>query len=142
MANQDYYQEGYYQQDPSGAQPTPPPFEPEKQKMFSNIFSFKGRIRRLEYGLTYIAIYALSVVVGFVVGIISGIYGVDESSATLLVYIAMLPLLYVQWAQGAKRCHDRGNSGWYQIIPFYIFVMFFGDGESGENEYGSNPKGE
>jgi uncharacterized membrane protein YhaH (DUF805 family) len=44
-------------------------------------------------------------------------------------------------AQGAKRCHDRGNSGWYLLIPFYVFWMLFADSDIGANEYGLNPKG-
>jgi uncharacterized membrane protein YhaH (DUF805 family) len=44
-------------------------------------------------------------------------------------------------AQGAKRCHDRGNSGIWQIIPFYGLWMLFADGDLGRNEYGANPKG-
>ncbi len=43
--------------------------------------------------------------------------------------------------QGKKRCNDIGVSGWYQIIPFCIFVLIFKDGEQGENKYGPNPKG-
>ena len=42
---------------------------------------------------------------------------------------------------GAKRCHDRGNSGFFQFIPFYGLWMLFGDGEPGTNQYGPNPKG-
>jgi uncharacterized membrane protein YhaH (DUF805 family) len=49
-------------------------------------------------------------------------------------------MIWFLWAQNAKRCHDRGNSGWYQLIPFYFLVLLFGDGEEGENEYGDNPK--
>jgi uncharacterized membrane protein YhaH (DUF805 family) len=55
--------------------------------------------------------------------------------------IAYIPMLWFLWAQGAKRCHDRGNSGFYQIIPFYGFWMLFADSEKGVNEYGPNPKG-
>ena len=55
----------------------------------------------------------------------------------LLLYI---PMIWILLAQGAKRCHDRGNSGWYQIIPFYYFVMWFGEGERNRNQYGEDPK--
>jgi uncharacterized membrane protein YhaH (DUF805 family) len=44
-------------------------------------------------------------------------------------------------AQGAKRCHDRNNSGWYQLIPFYFIWILFGDSDTGFNDYGPNPKG-
>ena len=39
-----------------------------------------------------------------------------------------------------KRCHDLGNSGWFQLIPLYGFWMIFQDGIKGNNEYGINPK--
>ena len=97
-------------------------------KMFSAPFSFDGRIRRTEYGLSFI-IYIFSYVI--IVGLI------NASSVFGLAYI---PLLWFLWAQGAKRCHDRGNSGWYQIIPFYVFWMIFAEGYKDSNEYGNSPK--
>jgi uncharacterized membrane protein YhaH (DUF805 family) len=101
--------------------------------MFKTPFSFEGRIRRTEYGLTYIIYIAAAVILSFI-----GEAGSEIASFLLLAYI---PLLWFLWAQGAKRCHDRGNSGWYQIIPFYVFWMLFADSNIGENEYGPNPKG-
>jgi uncharacterized membrane protein YhaH (DUF805 family) len=99
--------------------------------MFKNPFSFKGRIRRTEYGISFI-IYV--VVAGFLnVLLETG----DEFAFLGLAYI---PLMWFIWAQGAKRCHDRGNNGWYQIIAFYGLWMLFADGEPGVNEYGPNPK--
>ena len=58
-----------------------------------------------------------------------GIVGVaaesDAASALLILYLIMLvPYFWFIWAQGAKRCHDRGNSGWFQIIPFMAYGCF------------------
>ena len=101
--------------------------------MFKNPFSFEGRIRRTEYGLTIIIKYASSFIIGFFIG--------SAGLGDGMMYIFLIPVYWFQLAQGAKRCHDRGNSGWYQIIPFYPLWMFFADSDNGINEYGPNPKG-
>lgn len=101
--------------------------------MFKKPFSFKGRIRRLEFGLSYL-IY-LILVYGFE-------FGIDENSDLVILGFLAIPLLWFVLAQGAKRCHDRGNSGWYILIPFYLLWMLFAESDYGENEYGLNPKGE
>ncbi len=98
------------------------------KKMFSSAFSFDGRIRRTEYGLSFIIyIIAYSIIIGIV-------------QTSVVFALAYIPLLWFLWAQGAKRCHDRGNSGWYQIIPFYVFWMIFAEGDKVQNEYGVSPK--
>jgi len=96
--------------------------------MFKKPFSFEGRIRRTEYGITVI-IYT----------IISWIMQVAVIEIPFL-FIFFIPMIWFYLAQGAKRCHDRGNSGWYQIIPFYSLWMIFGNSDVGENEYGPRPK--
>jgi uncharacterized membrane protein YhaH (DUF805 family) len=63
-----------------------------------------------------------------------------ESGEAPYIIFAAIPLLWFVWAQGAKRCHDLGQSGWYQIIPFYVLWMIFGSGKNGINRYGVNPK--
>lgn len=106
--------------------------------MFKNPFSFEGRIRRLEYGLSYIIYAGLC---GFV-SIMVTMLGVPASgTATIVSLVLYIPVLWFMLAQGAKRCHDRGNSGVWQIIPFYHLWMIFADGDIGDNEYGPNPKG-
>ena len=103
--------------------------------MFKSPFSFKGRIRRTEFGLSAI-IYLIPAI------LINGFMEESEDTATvLLLLLASIPLFWFYLAQGAKRCHDRGNSGWFQIIPFYVFWLLFADGDNGVNDYGPNPKG-
>ncbi len=99
-----------------------------KNKFFAAPFSFDGRIRRMEFGVSliiYMLIYS------------SLLKMIGDNSFLSLIFI---PLVWFFLAQGAKRCHDRGNSGWYQIIPFYIFWMLFAEGDSHNNAYGSSPK--
>lgn len=109
-----------------------------KPGMFRNPFSFTGRIRRTEYGLSMIICFFINL---FMQGIVNVAAESDAASALLILYLIMLiPYLWFIWAQGAKRCHDRGNSGWFQIIPFYGLWMLFAEGEVGTNEYGNSPK--
>lgn len=100
--------------------------------MFKNPFSFEGRIRRSEYGITLIINAIAS-------QIILAIIRASNGDAAILA-LAFIPMALFGWAQGAKRCHDIGNSGWWQLIPFYSLWMIFQDGQPGLNEYGVNPK--
>lgn len=101
-----------------------------KKGMFTNPFSFNGRIRRTEYGISLIIYFILVTFVNVIV----------QSGEVPIIGLAYIPILWFLWAQGAKRCHDVGNNGWWQIIPFYVFWLLFQEGQSGINEYGVNPK--
>jgi uncharacterized membrane protein YhaH (DUF805 family) len=101
--------------------------------MFKNPFSFDGRIRRLEFGLSYL-IY-------FIVILLLDLTMSSPRIESVFRLLIVIPLLWLLLAQGSKRCHDMGNSGWYQLIPLYVFWMLFVDGELGDNQYGPNPKG-
>jgi len=101
--------------------------------MFKVPFSFNGRIRRLEYGISYL----LCMLYATALDTILKSYG-ETSGAVMFLFIS--PALWFFWAQGAKRCHDLENSGWFQFIPFYIFWLFFAIGKRGKNEYGNDPK--
>ena len=54
----------------------------------------------------------------------------------ILLYI---PIIWLALAQGAKRCHDLGNSGWFQWIPFYYFIMLLKEGDKKTNYYEESP---
>ena len=97
------------------------------KNMFENPFSSKGRIRRLEYCSSYIIFLIFN--------------SLSQLSSPLIYSLLLIPSFWFICAQGAKRCHDRNASGWFQIIPFYNLWMFFAPGTKGSNSYGDNPKG-
>jgi len=106
--------------------------------MFKNPFALTGRIRRLEYGLSYVMYIIFMLATAMLAELFSSI---DQLLGMFLVTCAYIPAIWFLIAQGAKRCHDRDNSGAWQFIPFYGFWMLFADGDIGINEYGANPKG-
>lgn len=105
------------------------------QSMFRNPFSFSGRIRRLEYGFSYI-IFIVGV---FIFGALTESFNGDESPFILIYMIAGY---WFMLAQGTKRCHDMGQSGFFQFIPFYGLIMLFSEGDRRPNKYGPDPKDE
>ena len=100
--------------------------------MFNNVFSFEGRIRRTEYGISFIILVFARVILSLML-FSSGGENVN------LVFILMLPVR-IFFAQGAKRCHDVGISGWFQLIPLMPLYLIFGSGDQGPNKYGDDPK--
>jgi uncharacterized membrane protein YhaH (DUF805 family) len=103
--------------------------------MFKNPFSFVGRIRRTEYGLSFIILAVGRVALTMLLAGASS--GQDISP---IYFILQIPLLWFFWAQGAKRCHDVGWNGWCQLIPLVPIYLIFGGGANGINKYGIDPK--
>ena len=107
--------------------------------MFKAPFSFEGRIRRKEYILSNVIYVAASLLITFILVLLGN--DPEGSSFDLYLYLLLSPLIFGLITQGAKRCHDLGKSGWWQLIPFYGLWMLFQDSDVGPNEYGENPKG-
>lgn len=108
-----------------------------KPGMFSSPFSFNGRIRRTEYGLSMGIIVVINIFLNIIIA--DATYsGSDELQ--IFYFILLIPLIWFNLAQGAKRCHDLGNSGWYQLIPLYFFWLLLDEGKFMQNEYGNSPK--
>ena len=101
---------------------------------------FDGRARRAEYWM-----FALfNFIVAFSIGFIEGLAGSTGIVGILYAVAVIIPSLAV----GARRLHDTGRSGWWQLIGLIplvglvILIIFYAqDGQAGLNEYGPNPKG-
>lgn len=92
-----------------------------KPRMFAHPFSFEGRIRRKEWGLSYLIWF----VSGFFLYLLSVILLTLIPSFFTLIFILLLdlPIIWFITAQGSKRCHDYGDSGWTQfnwLLPAFI----------------------
>ncbi len=105
--------------------------------MFRSPFKFNGRIRRTEYFLSVLFFYGgLFIFIVALDGLVR-----DSGTKAIITLSFFLPCAVFMLAQGVKRSHDAGNSGWFLLIPLYGFILLFADSQVGENKYGLNPKG-
>ena len=94
---------------------------------------FTGRARRKEYWM-FILIY-------FVINIILVVLGLDIISG-----LVALGLLVPSISIGARRLHDTGRSGWWQllglipVIGSIVLIVFLAQDGHDANDYGVNPK--
>lgn len=99
---------------------------------FRSFFSFSGRIGRKTYGLSLMLCIFLSILI-----LVSILQTKGNTAFLAFLYI---PIIGLVLAQGAKRCHDLGNSGWFQWIPFYYLIMLLKEGTKEPNHYGVSPQ--
>lgn len=94
--------------------------------MFNLLFSFEGRIGRQKYWLGSLGI---SVILVMLTTLVISAVGVPlptrpgqppDVSPTLLAALTpiMVLQLWITLALSAKRGHDRGRSGWWQLLNF------------------------
>lgn len=141
-------QQGYDSNEtqPPGYEP-PSYYDPPRSaaapgKMFSQPFSFSGRIRRKEYGVAFIMLYVWTIV-QFTMPFL--VMYITESMPVLvvvgiLILLVTVPVYWQFFAQSTKRCHDLNHSGWFQLIPYYFLWLLFVDGKKAPNRFGPSPK--
>ena len=95
--------------------------------MFKAPFYSNGRIGRIEYILSIFIFLGGDLIFHFA-------FGTPSNNAAYGVVIIVLWVFMLM--QGAKRCHDIGNSGWWQLISLYFIWRMIAKGDEGENEYG------
>jgi uncharacterized membrane protein YhaH (DUF805 family) len=100
-------------------------------KVLQNYATFSGRARRSEYWYFFLFNVTISLVLGFVGRVVE---------APIISSIYSLAVLIPGIAVGVRRMHDVGKSGWFLLIPIYNFILAVTDGDTGNNEYGDDPK--
>ena len=101
---------------------------------FNKFANFEGRARKSEFWWFQL----FCIIVQIVGTIIDSILGYTE----LFVWIGYIIVLLPSLAVGARRLHDTGRSGWWQLLFLTIIgiiiliVWWVADGEK-KNKYGA-----
>lgn len=109
-------------------------------KVLKEYANFNGRARRTEFWMFVL----INLVVSILLSIVDGMLGFQFGLLSNLYALAMLvPTLAV----GARRLHDTGRSGWWQLIAIIpligslVLIFFFAtEGHPESNEHGPSPK--
>ena len=91
-----------------------------------------GRMRRLHYGLNFIAIFFICFVWTFI----------GEQEPLLLMYGYIGASIYSIFI-AIKRFHDMDKSGWWALLtllPLVSIIIIFIPGTKGSNRFGEDPK--
>ena len=104
------------------------------------LFSFEGRVTRLEYWMFYVPL-----IIGYIiVFIFAAVFG--EEAATIILYLLGLVYIWSVIAIQVKRWHDRDKSGWWILINFIPIIGIwaliengFLRGTEGKNRFGEDP---
>ncbi len=103
---------------------------------FRHYADFKGRATRQQFWM-FVLFY---LIIAIVLNIVDALIGLP-----LLSTIFSLAMLIPSWAYGARRLHDTGRSGWWQLIilvpvlGFILLIVFWAQASHGDNQYGSAP---
>ena len=109
--------------------------------VFSQYATFSGRARRSEYWWFY-----LFAVIAYIIaaGLDMIVFGGRGAFEVILWLAIILPVLAVS----VRRLHDTGRSGWWLLLSFIplvgtiiLIVWYCGEGTSGPNRFGEDPRG-
>jgi uncharacterized membrane protein YhaH (DUF805 family) len=115
-------------------------------KVLKNYVGFSGRARRKEYWMFVL----FNVIFGVAAMILDNVLGLasKELGYGPIYGIYALVMILPSLAVAARRLHDIGKSGWWQLIALIpiigiimLIVWYVREGETGSNIYGSDPKG-
>ncbi|GAA4879925.1 DUF805 domain-containing protein [Kitasatospora terrestris] len=104
--------------------------------VLKNYVGFEGRAHRREFWMFTL----VSVVISIVLTIIDRILGIRVID-NLYTLAVLLPSLAV----GARRLHDTGRSGWWQLLSITVIgiipliVFWAQEGSTEANKYGTVP---
>lgn len=108
------------------------------QFVFSNYATFTGRAGRSEFWYWVLFTFLVSIVISILASMIA-------SSLSYVGNLFSLATLIPSIAVGARRMHDIGKSGWWQLVNlvpvlgWVYFIYLAAQPSDGPNAYGTGP---
>ncbi len=117
-------------------------------RAWKNYAVFDGRAQRKEYWL-FLLVHLMLPLSLTVVAVKLDPEGTGVSAVFAIFVLYAVASLVPSWALMVRRLHDTGRSGWWLLIGMVPYlgglvtmVLMALKGDSGENEYGPDPKEE
>ena len=108
-------------------------------RAYQNYANFSGRDTRQQYWMFYL----FYVIASIILSIIDNVIGTDGLLGGLFALATLVPSLAI----GARRLHDIGKSGWWQLIilipligVIVLIVFLVKQGMMGDNQFGNDPR--
>ncbi|BES69536.1 DUF805 domain-containing protein [Marinobacter nanhaiticus D15-8W] len=103
---------------------------------FRNFANFSGRASRTQYWMFFL-VYFIALIVLTVLDVVVGTMVIS----TLFSLAVLIPSISI----AARRLHDTGKSGWWQLVAlipligWIILIVMLAQPSQGENAYGAQP---
>jgi uncharacterized membrane protein YhaH (DUF805 family) len=119
--------------------------------------TFDGRAKRSEFWWFYLftviviaIVYVFPLFFGLMAGltrdsVVSGVFSIMSLVSNLALIVVSIALMIPLLAVGCRRLHDRGQSGWLQMLllvpcgSIVLIVFWILEGMPGPNMYGDPP---
>jgi uncharacterized membrane protein YhaH (DUF805 family) len=109
--------------------------------VIKNYAGFSGRATRTEFWMFVL----INFIIGVIIDLLDHLLGLDN--LPIISWLYSLAILVPTLAVGARRLHDIGRTGWWQLIGLipilgWIVLLVYNctDSQDRENAYGPNPK--
>lgn len=127
---------------------------PAKLGVKDVLFTFQGRIPRRTYWLwSLVPVFVIALLMGLIMPLATTPPAVEGGEpqvnpiVSILMVLCYIPLIWIGFAVGIKRWHDRGKSGWWiliGLIPLIGGIWTFVEcgclrGTMGPNRFGEDP---
>ena len=117
-------------------------FQNSIKTCFKKFFDFKGRASRSEFWYFYLFSYGIVALLFLLTS-----FSIIQGSTAWTLGIIFIVVIFFPWiAVTARRLHDIGKSGWWQLISGIPYVGIIGgivllvwwctEGEKKKNKYG------
>jgi uncharacterized membrane protein YhaH (DUF805 family) len=114
------------------------------------LFSTHGRIRRLDYWLANLLLFAVMIAVAQGMAVWQHVDLADKTDirAVAIQFFAAVLVAWPNVTTGVKRLHDRNQSGWWILVSFLPVIgniwmlvnLGVMRGTEGVNRYGDEPQ--